>query len=56
MINRVRSIRDDGKPAHPILMYGCAVVVTGIIVFVIVAGIWGMAQAHSALRIVANTR
>ena len=61
MISRVCSIRDDDKPAHPILAYGCAIVVASIvlvasIIFAFaVKGIWGM-SLPVALHTFANTR
>ena len=60
MIKRARSVRDDSKPAHPVLAYGCAIVVAGIVLIVVIVftiavrGIWGMSpQAVNALHTVA---
>lgn len=60
MISQARSVCDDDKPAHPILAYGCVIMLAGIvlvavIVFaLVVKGIWGMSpQTVNALHTVA---
>jgi len=53
MFRRTRTVRDDDKPEHPVLMYGCLVVVFGILLVAGAVGTFVLMQTNNALRVVA---
>lgn len=54
MFRRTRSFQDDSKPAHPVLMYGCLVVVVGILLVAGAVGTFVLMQTNNVLRVVAT--